>query len=335
MRSFRSPVLRLLIGDKVKRSTICTLGALLAVLSLGNGAATRAASEPTALLDQLIMAETGCESLCPGADSGALLESQIADLARKIRGPVEAALHAGDRVTALNRFVFNDLGIRSSQDLKNRDNLLLAQVLKHKQGYCVGIASLYLVLAERVGLPIYAVATPSHVFLRYDDGTTRINIETLQNGANIADGQYIRDERIPEASILKGVFMHNLTADEFIAQIHNNLGVIYSERKNYALAADQYTRALGLAPRFPTAYYNNANDLLAQSDYRRAARLFSKSLRLYPTDVWALNNRGLAYVKMGKLKKARRDFEEALKTNPGFEAARKNLEELPVSPESP
>jgi len=54
--------------------------------------------------------------------------------------------------------------------------------------------------------------------------------------------------------------------------------------------------------------------------------LFAKSLRLYPTDVWALNNRGLAYVRMEKRDKARRDFEAALAIDPGFEAARKNLD---------
>ncbi len=293
----------------------------MTLLSLGNGAATRAVSEPTALLDHLIAAETGCEILCPGADSAANLETQIADLTGKIRESANEAVRASDRVTVLNRFVFNDLGIGSSQDLKTPDNLLLWQVLEHKQGYCVGIASLYLVLADQIGLPIYAVATPSHVFLRYDDGTTRINIETLQNGA-IPDEQYVREERIPEASIRKGVFMRNLTADQFIAQIHNNLGVIYSERKEYARAAEQYGQAFDLDPHFPTAYYNYANDLLAQAEYRRAARLFSKSLRLYPAGAWALNNRGLAYVKMGKLKKARKDFEEALKIHPGFDAAR-------------
>ena len=60
--------------------------------------------------------------------------------------------------------------------------------------------------------------------------------------------------------------------------------------------------------------------------YRRAARLFSKSLRLFPTDVWALNNRGLAYVKLGKREKARQDFEAALKIDPTFEQARRNLD---------
>jgi Flp pilus assembly protein TadD len=56
--------------------------------------------------------------------------------------------------------------------------------------------------------------------------------------------------------------------------------------------------------------------LLRQGDFRRAAQLFSKSLRRYPTNVWALNNRGLAYTKMGKPENARRGFEAALRIDP-------------------
>jgi Flp pilus assembly protein TadD len=61
-------------------------------------------------------------------------------------------------------------------------------------------------------------------------------------------------------------------------------------------------------------------------------RLFLKALRLYPTDVWALNNRGLAYLKLGKREKARRDFEEALRIEPGFEAAQRNAERISPGP---
>jgi len=45
-----------------------------------------------------------------------------------------------------------------------------------------------------------------------------------------------------------------------------------------------------------------------------------------------LHNRGVAYKKLGKVEKARRDFEEAIRINPGFEQARKNLEGLPSPP---
>jgi len=85
-------------------------------------------------------------------------------------------------------------------------------------------------------------------------------------------------------------------------------------------------QALELDAHCPAALYNYGNDLLKNGSYHRAVRLFSKSLRLYPTDVWALNNRGLAYVKLGKPEKARRDFDEALTIDTRFEQARRNLE---------
>ena len=279
----------------------------------------------TRLLRGLEEVESDQAVLCPATVGQEDLGRTVAKLADQTSAELASRASGPDTVEVLNRFVFTRLGIRGSPDLKDPCNLLPSSVLERKQGYCVGIAALYLSLAERLQLPIYAVATPSHVFLRYDDGTTRINIETLQGGASVPDEQYIREQKIPGKSIRRGVFMRNLTTDEFLAQVYSNLGVIYSERKGFEKAAVAYERALDLDAHCPAALYNYGNDLLKTGSYRRAVRLFSKSLRLYPTDVWALNNRGLAYVKLGKREKARSDFEEALTIDPGFEQATRNL----------
>ena len=104
--------------------------------------------------------------------------------------------------------------------------------------------------------------------------------------------------------------------------------MIYSKREQFELAEAEYRHALDLLPKFPAAHYNLGNDLLLRGNYSGAVKSFNRALRLYPTDVWALNNRGLAYQKQGKIKKARRDFEEALRIEPGFEQAKKNLADL-------
>lgn len=291
--------------------------------------------DDVSLLDRLVAVETGCASICPPAESAGALGDEVARLADRLAGIKSEMRDALARVEALNRLIFGGLAIKPSPDLADPDNLLLARVLERKQGYCVGIASLYLVLAERLDLPVFAVATPSHVFVRYDDGARRINIETLQGGADIPDERYIREEKIPEASIRKGVFMRNLTTAEFLAQVHNNLGVIYSGKGQFERAAEAYGLAIDLSPRFPAPYYNEGNDLLKRGEPREAARRFTKSLRLYPTDAWALNNRGLAYKKMGKVEKARRDFTRALGIDPAFEAAKKNLETVAAPSGSP
>ena len=320
-----------MIGKVAPRSHCLVVLALLGLVATAMVAVPPDGHTP--LLRGLEEVESDHTVLCPAIGGQEDLGRTVARLADQTRAEIVSGSSGSASVEVLNRLVFTRLGIRGSPDLKDPCNLLPSRVLERKQGYCVGIAALYLALAERLQLPIFAVATPSHVFLRYDDGTVRINIETLQGGANIPDEQYIREQKIPESSIRRGIFMRNLTANEFLAQVHNNLGVVYSERKDYNAAAREYESALDLDPRLPAALYNWDNDLLREGQARKAARRFSKSLRLYPTDVWALNNRGLAYSKSGKREDARRDFEQALRIDPGFEQARRNLEALHDHPD--
>jgi len=314
--------------------------ALIALASLSPTHAAHTTRRPahegpqeTDFLGRLLAVEMQCNDPCPQAEATTNIRSEIERVADDARLFLErldtAAGHEGAeaRIAALNHFIFGQLGIKPSRDLTDPDNLLLGQVLMRKRGYCVGIASLYLVLADRLGLPVRAVATPSHLFLRYDDGVTRINIETFQEGAQIPDEQYVRDEKIPPESIRRGIFLSNLSDEEFLAQVCNNIGVIESGKKNYALAASRYEQALVLYPRFPAALYNYGTDLLHGGRAVESVRFFSRSLRLYPADAWALNNRGLAYMKMGRREKARRDFVEALQISPSFDQARKNLEQ--------
>jgi tetratricopeptide (TPR) repeat protein len=286
------------------------------------------ASEPARLARELAAIEEAHAGLCPAAADAPEFQEALSALAGQFRRTNGADRPGIEAFKALNHFLFNDIGVRGSPDLKDPCNLLPGRVFQRKLGYCVGIAALYLALADEIGLPVHAVAALSHVFLRYDDGTTRVNIETFQQGATIPDERYAREHRIPEKSIRKGIFLRNLTPREFLAQVHNNLGVIYSERRRFEEAERQYEEAVRLDPRLPAAWYNYGNDLLLRGEHRGAARMFSRALRLYPTDVWALNNRGLARLKMGKHRKARRDLEEALQLDPGFEPARRNLEQI-------
>ena len=312
-----------------------------AIVSLVLATASALASDQkTPLLDHLLALESGHASLCQSALGAVEARAQVEALSSAVRDefaeldlPKTEAAGADSRTRAetevrlLNAIIFGRLGMRSSQDLHDPCNLFLSSVLARKQGYCVGIAALYLSVAEALDLPIRAMATPTHVFLRFDDGKTRINIETFNGGASVPDEQYVSQQRIAPESIRKGVFLDDLSTDQFLAQVHNNLGVIYSERREYARADDEYDAALRLDKRLPAAWYNRGKNRMEQGDLEGAIRSFTKALRLHPNDTWALNNRGLAYRQLGKAKKARADFEAALKIDPAFEQARTNLSE--------
>jgi regulator of sirC expression with transglutaminase-like and TPR domain len=285
------------------------------------------------LLDALLTVEQDHAGLCGSILSGDATRERLGLLAEEARERlVQTPETPGFAVGILNGILFGPEGLHTSQDLQDPCNLFLSSVLARKQGYCVGVAAVYLAVAEELDLPIHAISTPTHVFLRYDDGKTRINIETFNGGAPIADDQYIAQHLIAPESVRKGVFLQALSSDRFLAQIHNNLGVIYSVRREFEKAKAEYEAARALDPELPATWYNRGKDQMEQHQLKEAVRSFSKAIHLHPNDTWALNNRAMAYRDLGNPAKARRDLEEALRIDPGFEQARINLGPLTTGP---
>ena len=134
--------------------------AIALYLGLPWGAGLSSADE--SLLRSLREVENTFSIGSSGALDGSELPAAIDRIAQRLadRGSVRPR---PETVIVLNRVMFSDLQIRPSQDLKDPDNLIPSHVLDRKQGYCVGIAALYLLIAERLDLPMYAVATPSHL----------------------------------------------------------------------------------------------------------------------------------------------------------------------------
>jgi len=158
------------------------------------------------------------------------------------------------------------------------------RVIAGQKGYCVGLATIYLTLAEELALPIHAVATPKHVFLRWDDGKYRRNIELFQERRDVSDKGYIREQKIPQASIGRSVFLANLSVREFLGFIYQNLGVLASQRDEFEESGTDYSRAIHFNPKLAAAYYNRGSDELKQRHYKKAIQDYTRSLKLYPIE---------------------------------------------------
>ncbi|MEE8385155.1 MAG: transglutaminase family protein [Dehalococcoidia bacterium] len=232
------------------------------------------------------------------------------------------------RIQALNRFFFVERGFVADLDLADADNLFLDRVLERRRGYCTGLASVYITIARRLGLSVYAVSTPSHLFLRHDDGTGTINIETLEDGREISDDTYRRRYHIPPISVQRGVFLRNLDEDRFLSQLINNAGTLRSRAGERQRAQELYRRALELDPLNVTARFNLARDQMRQERFLLAVEGYSLGLELRPNDPWSLNNRGVCRLRLGNRDGAVADFLEALSVDPGFVEARRNLDLL-------
>ncbi|MDD4616020.1 MAG: transglutaminase family protein [Alphaproteobacteria bacterium] len=132
-------------------------------------------------------------------------------------------------------------------------NYFLPAVLDTKKGICASLPLLYLAVAQRVGLPVYAVSAPDHSFLRITDPkATYKNIEATSGGTKL-DSSYIREFHISEKALAKGTYMRTLTHHEYLASllaINANYFVHFSQ---YNKAIVYYERALEIDPHLDVA----------------------------------------------------------------------------------
>ena len=120
-------------------------------------------------------------------------------------------------------------------------------MIARRRGNCLGLTSLYLLLAERLSLPLHGVYLPSHCFVRYEDAEVRINIETGEKGAEWEDERYLR-----EFQLTRGLpYMRSLGRKEMIAVYLKSLGAAYSRKGREDHALRLYREAAVFYPGLP------------------------------------------------------------------------------------
>jgi len=231
-------------------------------------------------------------------------------------------------LAALNRHFFGPDGFTALQDLTTPENTSVAAVLENRRGTCMGLAIVYLALAERLGLSAHAVATPVHLFMRVELPDGPRNVELLEEGRELPDDIYRRRNRISESSIERGVFLRDLTNDEVIAHLLSNQGIALSRENRLDDALARYDRALKLAPQLVVAWYNRGIDLTTAGRLDGAVASFDAAIDLHPNDAQAHNNRGIAKARLGDMDGARADWQRALELEPGIREAEENLRKL-------
>jgi regulator of sirC expression with transglutaminase-like and TPR domain len=230
---------------------------------------------------------------------------------------------------ALNTHFFGPAGFSSLTDSAAPEGSSIAAVLENRRGTCVGLAIVYLAMAQRLGLDAHAVATPVHLFVRVrlPDGSVR-NVELMEGGIHLDDDIYRRRYRIDPAAIEAGVFMRDLTNEEAVAHLLSNQGVALSKQDKPRKALERYRKALKLHPTLVAAWYNYGIDLMNLGRLKKALAAFDSAISIYPADAQAHNNRGLVKVKLGDLAGARADFQKALQLDPSLAEADANLRRL-------
>jgi regulator of sirC expression with transglutaminase-like and TPR domain len=194
----------------------------------------------------------------------------------KLKHLVEAAqVYAGgitdpdSRIRELNSFLYREQGFSYDvSDPYGRDlrNSLITGVLDTKKGQCVTLPLLYLVVARRLGYPVYAVSMPDHMFLRYVDPKLKEqNIEASSNGGYNPNSRYVADFSLTPESIKSGAYLKTLSNREL-------LGLLVEK--------------------------NAISQLYVHGDLEKAIRYSELAAKLYPTSPTIAENLGTYYLEL-------------------------------------
>jgi len=100
------------------------------------------------------------------------------------------------------------------------------------------------------------------------------------------------------------VYQRVLEMDPEHAAANINLGTLYYNRQDYALAEKHYRIAIGIDPRYALAYFDLGNVLDETGRVNEAIQAYNTALQLAPTYGDAHYNLALAYEKMKEPRKA-------------------------------
>jgi tetratricopeptide (TPR) repeat protein len=107
------------------------------------------------------------------------------------------------------------------------------------------------------------------------------------------------------------------------------LGGMYIVLKNWPKARDYYEKMVSIAPDMVKTRLHLGNIYFALSMDDKAIQEYEKVMMLDPKDPTAYNNRGLLYLKEGKIELAKKDFKTVLRIVPYNTEVKKRLESLP------
>ncbi len=121
-------------------------------------------------------------------------EASIDLMALQIAARLKGAANQ-EKIRQINRFIFQEMQFRFPPHSLYANDIdlytFLPSVLDSRQGVCLGVSILYLALAQRLDLPLEIITPPGHIYVRYNNGSKIINIETTSRGVDLPSELYL------------------------------------------------------------------------------------------------------------------------------------------------
>jgi len=256
--------------------------------------------EPDDSIDVGMACLSLAQEFYPELNTGLML-STLDGLTQRFQHHFGYIVEPEEKIRALNTFLYrkgfwNDSLVftydHSDPGAHKRHNRFINGYLSRRKGSCVTMPVLYVILGERLGMPISAVRAPNHFFVRYlpkeAPPTWEANIEATSGGGYSSDREYTMDMTIPKVGITKGMYLRTLTKKEYLASLLLLNVSEYVELKNFDKAERYAALALRYDSTLATAvwarglvHYHRAKSLEQKADRGNHVAQINEHIRIW------------------------------------------------------
>jgi regulator of sirC expression with transglutaminase-like and TPR domain len=212
--------------------------------------------------------------------------AQMDELAGRVERLI-SDLHPQRTIAALNRVLFDDVGMRGNRDdYYDPRNSFLNDVLDRRLGIPITLSVLYMEVARRIGFSLSGVGMPGHFLLKHHGREAgEILIDCFNRGDILSrqDCQSRLDEIYSGEMTLRPEFLHPISRRQILTRMLNNLKTVYLSTRNFRKALPIADLILVIYPRSSEDVKQRALLRYSLALHKLAAEDLEEYLKISPT----------------------------------------------------
>ncbi len=173
------------------------------------------------------------------------------DMAEAVRPAVLPAATALAAVTALNHYLFTELGFHgNTENYYDPDNSFLNQVLDSRTGIPISLSLVYLEIGWRLGLPMQGVGLPGHFIVSYTLPAATLYIDPFHGGRILSedDCMVLSSAPITNLAFFRQNYLRPVAKKAILFRMLLNLKQIYLHQEAWEAAYRTIDLMLNVRP---------------------------------------------------------------------------------------
>ena len=113
---------------------------------------------------------------------------RLDDMAREMRDRIGQRVSGEEAVKTLSRYLFTEQGFRgNNKNYYEADNSYLNRVLDRRTGIPISLSIVYLLIAQRLDLPVFGIGMPGHFLVKFESERYKVFVDCFNAGALLTE----------------------------------------------------------------------------------------------------------------------------------------------------